>query len=86
MSICSTAAPKATGPGASAKAPGPWATTGPPRQLAYRVNDAAQVSGLCRSTLYNCMRDGILPFVEVRGIRMIRDSDLRKLLQIEESA
>jgi hypothetical protein len=55
--------------------------------LAYRINDAAVASGLCRSQLYNLMRDGTLPFVEVGKIRMIRAVDLRKLLKIpEESA
>jgi hypothetical protein len=52
--------------------------------LAYRVNDAVTVSGICRSQLYNFMRDGTLPYVEVGKIRMIRASDLRKLLKIEE--
>jgi Helix-turn-helix domain len=56
------------------------------RQYAYRVNDAALISGLCRSQLYNLMRDGRLPFVEVGKIRMITDAALRKLLKIEESA
>jgi hypothetical protein len=56
------------------------------RQLAYRVNDAAAVSGLCRSTLYNLMRAGKLDYVDVGHIRMIRANDLRKLLRIEESA
>jgi len=54
--------------------------------LAYRVNDAAAASGLCRSQLYNLMRTGELPFIEVGKIRMIRASDLHKLLRIEESA
>ena len=53
-------------------------------QLAFRINDAAIISGLCRSQLYNLMRDGTLPFVEVGKIRMIRARDLRKLLKIEE--
>lgn len=53
--------------------------------LAYRINDAAAASGLCRSQLYNMMRDGRLPFIEVGKIRMIRASDLRRLLQIEEA-
>jgi helix-turn-helix protein len=53
--------------------------------LAYRVNDAAAASGLCRSQLYNLMRNGQLPFVEVGKIRMIRAADLRRLLQIEEA-
>lgn len=53
--------------------------------LAYRINDAVTASGLCRSQLYNLMRAGTLPFVEVGKIRMIRASDLRRLLKIEES-
>lgn len=52
--------------------------------LCYRINDAVIASGLCRSQLYNLMRSGELPFVEVGKIRMIRASDLRKLLQIHE--
>ena len=52
--------------------------------LAYRINDAVTASGLCRSQLYNLMRAGTLPFVEVGKIRMIRANDLRKLLKIEE--
>jgi hypothetical protein len=54
--------------------------------LAYRINDAAAASGLCRSHLYNLMRAGQLEFVQVGKVRMIRACDLRKLLQIEESA
>ena len=54
--------------------------------LAYRINDAAVASGLCRSQLYNLMRAGQLEFVQVGKVRMIRACDLRKLLQIEESA
>jgi hypothetical protein len=56
------------------------------RQYAYRVNDAAIVSGLCRSSLYNLMRRGELEFVEVGHIRMITDAALRKLLRIEGPA
>jgi hypothetical protein len=54
------------------------------RQLAYRVNDAAAVSGLCRSHLYSLMRSKKLAYVEIGRIRMIHDSELRKLLKIEE--
>ena len=53
------------------------------RQYAYRVNDVALVSGLCRSSLYNLMRRGELEFVEVGRIRMITDAALRKLLKLE---
>jgi hypothetical protein len=53
--------------------------------LAYRINDAVIASGLCRSQLYNFMRDGRLPFIEVGKVRMIRAADLRRLLKIEES-
>jgi hypothetical protein len=55
------------------------------RQYAYRVNDAAIVSGLCRSSLYNLMRRGELEFVEVGRIRMITDAALRRLLKMEPS-
>jgi Helix-turn-helix domain len=58
----------------------------PGRQLAYRVNDAALVSGLCRSSLYNLMRRGELEFVTVGRVRMITDAALRKLLKLEEPA
>jgi excisionase family DNA binding protein len=52
--------------------------------LAHRVNTVATLTGLCRSQIYNLMRDGTLPFVEVGKVRLIRDSDVRKLLKIEE--
>jgi excisionase family DNA binding protein len=56
------------------------------RPLAYSVNDAAEVSGLCRSQLYSLMRKGELPFIEVGGRRLIHDSAIRKLLQIKEES
>jgi hypothetical protein len=56
----------------------------PVAPLAYRINAAAQASGLCRSQLYNLMRSGRLPFVLVGRVRMIRATDLRQLLGIEE--
>jgi hypothetical protein len=59
-------------------------STGIGRQLAYRVNDAAAVSGLCRSQLYNLMRAGKLDYIEIGHIRMIHDSAIRKLLKIKE--
>jgi excisionase family DNA binding protein len=52
--------------------------------LAHRVNTVATLTGLCRSQIYNLMRDGTLPFVEVGKVRLIRDSDIRTLLQIRE--
>jgi excisionase family DNA binding protein len=52
--------------------------------LAYRVNEVAAATGLCRSQVYNLMRSGELPFIEVGKIRLIRADDLRKLLRIEE--
>jgi hypothetical protein len=74
MSICSTRGPK--NKDSSVLFSGP---------LAYRINAAVTASGLCRSQLYNLMRDGTLPFVEVGKVRMIRAADLRRLLQIEEA-
>jgi ISXO2-like transposase domain/Helix-turn-helix domain len=45
--------------------------------LAYRVGDAVALSGLCRSTIYNLMRAGKLAYVDVGGVRLIHDSELR---------
>jgi hypothetical protein len=42
--------------------------TGP---LAYRVNEVAAATGLCRSQVYNLMRNGTLPFIEVGKIRLV---------------
>jgi excisionase family DNA binding protein len=57
--------------------------TGP---LCYRVNQVAAATGLCRSQIYNLMRSGELPFIELGKTRLIRADDLRKLLQIREPA
>jgi excisionase family DNA binding protein len=54
--------------------------------LAYRVNEVAAATGLCRSQVYNLMRTGELPFIEVGKIRLVRADDLRKLLKIGEAA
>jgi excisionase family DNA binding protein len=55
--------------------------TGP---LTYRVNEVAAATGLCRSQVYNLMRNGTLPFIEVGKIRLVRANDLRRLLRLEE--
>jgi excisionase family DNA binding protein len=57
--------------------------TGP---LAYRVNQVAAATGLCRSQIYNLMRSGELPFIEVGRIRLVRADDLHRLLKIREPA
>ena len=49
--------------------------------LAYRVNDAAKVSGLSRSSIYNLIGDGKLRSVLVAGRRLIPADALRELLQ-----
>jgi excisionase family DNA binding protein len=49
--------------------------------LAYRVNDAAKVSGLSRSSLYNLIGEGKLRSVVVAGRRLIPADALRDLIK-----
>jgi len=55
--------------------------TSPDTVLAYRVNDAAKVAGLSRSSLYCLMGDGKLRSVLVGGRRLIPADALRDLLR-----
>ena len=49
--------------------------------LAYRVNDAARVSGLSRSTINKLISAGKLPSIMVAGRRLIPTDALRALLR-----
>jgi excisionase family DNA binding protein len=49
--------------------------------LAYRINDAAAISGLGRSSLYKLMNSGQLRAVKVAGRRLIPAEALRELMQ-----
>ena len=49
--------------------------------IAYRVNDAAKVAGLSRSSLYNLIGEGKLSSVLVAGRRLIPADALRDLLR-----
>jgi excisionase family DNA binding protein len=53
----------------------------PDTVLAYRVNDAAKVAGLSRSSLYSLMGEGKLRSVLVGGRRLIPADALRDLLR-----
>lgn len=48
---------------------------------AVRINDAVQLSGLSRSSLYSLMNEGKLPSRMVAGRRLILRADLVALLQ-----
>jgi excisionase family DNA binding protein len=54
----------------------------PDERLALRINDAVQVSGLSRSTLYKLLTAGSLRAVKVGGRRLILREDLQTLLKI----
>jgi hypothetical protein len=41
-----------------------------PRQF-FSVNEFADVTGICRASVYNGMRRGEIPFVELTGCRKI---------------
>jgi excisionase family DNA binding protein len=47
--------------------------------IAYRVNDAATVSGLSRATLYRLIKEGKLRSQIVAGRRLITPAALREL-------
>jgi excisionase family DNA binding protein len=49
--------------------------------IAYRVNDAARVSGLSRSSIYELIGEGKLRSIMVAGRRLIPTDALRELLQ-----
>jgi excisionase family DNA binding protein len=53
----------------------------PNTALAYRVNDAAKVAGLSRSSLYLLIAEGKLRSVLVAGRRLIPADALRDLLR-----
>jgi excisionase family DNA binding protein len=50
----------------------------------HRIDDAVEISRLGRSTLYTYIKSGRLKSVRIGGRRLIPDSALRELLQIEE--
>ena len=52
----------------------------PDERLALRINDAVQVSGLSRSTLYKLLTAGNLRAVKIGGRRLILRKDLEALL------
>ena len=51
-----------------------------PERLAYRIDDAAVVSGLSRSTLYELIKSGTLRSVKISGRRLITRTALLELL------
>jgi excisionase family DNA binding protein len=50
-------------------------------KLAYRINEAREVSGLGRSSIYELIGDGRLSSVKVGGRRLILHEDLEALLK-----
>ena len=52
------------------------------QKLAYRINEACDVMGLSRSTIYNLAAQGKLNIRKVAGRSLIARSDLLALLGI----
>jgi hypothetical protein len=50
-------------------------------QIAYRVLDAARMSGLSKSSLYEAMRDGRLPSVMCCGRRLFLHDALESFIR-----
>ena len=55
-------------------------TEKPVSPIAYRIRDAARVSGLGRTTLYKLIGAGKLRAIRVGGRRLILAESLRELL------
>jgi excisionase family DNA binding protein len=58
--------------------------TPPEMPKARRVLDACRVMGLSRSTLYALAKKGNLRFVKVAGRTLVPESEIDRLLKIEE--
>jgi excisionase family DNA binding protein len=53
----------------------------PDERLALRINDAALMAGLGRSTIYSLINDGKLRSTKVGGRRLVLRESLQELLQ-----
>jgi excisionase family DNA binding protein len=53
-----------------------------PEPLALRINDAARVVGISRSSIYNLIREGRLRSIKVAGVRLVLKDELLGLLGI----
>lgn len=53
----------------------------PVPRVSLSVQEAAESSGLSKSTLYNCMKDGTLRFIKVGARRLIAVSELEAFLE-----
>jgi excisionase family DNA binding protein len=56
----------------------------PVEPLAVGIGEAARLTGLSVATLRRRNRDGLLPMVRVGGRRLIRLTDLRRLVEASE--
>ncbi|PHP17451.1 hypothetical protein CG471_22815 [Sphingobium sp. IP1] len=57
-----------------------------PIRLAYSVAEAAQITGLGRTTLYSLISGGQLPSKKIGRRRLIAASDLHSMLSTREAA
>jgi excisionase family DNA binding protein len=56
-------------------------------RLAYRPTEAARIIGVSRSRIYDLMAEGVLPYAQLDGVRLIRRQALDDLLvQLERVA
>jgi excisionase family DNA binding protein len=49
-------------------------------RLAYRPTEAAKALGVSRSQIYELMAQGVLPYAQLGGVRLIRRQALDDLL------
>jgi excisionase family DNA binding protein len=58
----------------------PLPQVSPHEKLAYQINEAVQVSGLGRTTLYELIKSGKIRTMKAAGRRLILRSDLEAFL------
>jgi Helix-turn-helix domain len=56
---------------------------GPDDRLAFGINEAAAVSGICRNSIYKLLNTGTLPSRKIAGRRLILREDLVAVLHGE---
>jgi len=56
------------------------------RQIAWSINEVAQILSISRSSVIRLLRSGQLPFVRVGSSRRVLDSDLEMFLNSARSA
>jgi excisionase family DNA binding protein len=56
----------------------------PIERRAYRINDAAKICGIGRTTIYSMAKKGELTLIKIAGRSLVPDSEIRRLTSLCE--